>query len=67
MEDARGTGAIYQLANNLFSFSRNKMADDEEEKNTTLFHVNKCRSSGWSGLGTKLKFSMRPFGLEEIE
>jgi twinkle protein len=67
MEDARGTGAIYQLANNLFSFSRNKMSEDEEEKNTTLLHVNKCRSSGWSGLGTKLRFNLRPFGLTEVE
>jgi len=67
MEDARGTGAIYQLSNNIFSAARNKMAEDETEKNTTHLYVNKCRSSGFSGHGTDLKFTMRPFKLLEVD
>lgn len=67
MEDARGTGAIYQLANNIFSLARNKHAEDEDVKNTTHLFVNKCRASGYSGAGVDLRFSMRPFKLTEVE
>lgn len=67
MEDARGTGAIYQLANNIYGLARNKKAESEEERNTTSLHVSKCRDSGYSGHCLNLKFSMRPFKLTEVE
>jgi len=49
LNNLRGSGGIKQLANSVYSFSRNQQADDELERNTSLFSVLKCRYTGATG------------------
>lgn len=67
MEDAYGSGAMYQLPSNIFSLSRNKMAENLDDRDTTGIHVNKARESGFSGHACDVKFTMRPYKLVEVE
>jgi len=66
MEDAYGSGAMYQLPSNIFSLARNKMAEVVADRDVTQVHVNKARESGYSGHVCNLKYSQRPYGLSEI-
>jgi twinkle protein len=67
MEDAYGSGAMYQLPSNIISLSRNKMAENVNDRNITGVHVNKARESGYSGHVSDIKYTMRPYKLTEVE
>lgn len=49
LNNLRGSGGIKQLSNSVYSFSRNQQAEDDTERNTSLFSVLKCRYTGQTG------------------
>ena len=49
--DVKGSGAIPQACHNNILFSRNKLADDAYEKNSTRIRVPKLRRTGQTGEG----------------
>lgn len=51
----KGSGAIVFWSNFLFGYERNQQAEDDMEKNTTLFRVLKDRNTG---LSTGLRFNL---------
>lgn len=48
-DDLKGSGSLKQIAMTTIAIARNKYAETEEERNTTSFHVLKCRFSGRTG------------------
>lgn len=48
-DDLKGSGSLKQIAMTTIAISRNKYAESEKERNTTAFHVLKCRFSGRTG------------------
>ncbi len=48
-DDLKGSGSLKQIAMTTIAIARNKYADTEVERNTTSFHVLKCRFSGRTG------------------
>ena len=48
-DDLKGSGSLKQIAMTTIALSRNKYAEDEKVRNTTAFHLLKCRFSGRSG------------------
>jgi len=48
-DDLKGSGSLKQIAMTTIAISRNKYAECERERNTTRFHVLKCRFSGRTG------------------
>ena len=47
--DMKGSGSINQIAFNTILLSRDKMADDEYTRNSTLIQLVKCRRTGRTG------------------
>jgi twinkle protein len=48
-DDLKGSGSLKQIAMTTIAIARNKYAENEKERNTTSFHVLKCRFSGRTG------------------
>lgn len=48
-DDLKGSGSLKQIAMTTIAIARNKYAESERERNTTSFHVLKCRFSGRTG------------------
>lgn len=48
-DDLKGSGSLKQIAMTTIAIARNKYAECERERNTTSFHVLKCRYSGRTG------------------
>ena len=48
-DDLKGSGSLKQIAMTTIAIARNKYAATEKERNTTSFHVLKCRFSGRTG------------------
>lgn len=48
-DDLKGSGSLKQIAMTTIALSRNKYHPDEKVRNTTEFHLLKCRFSGRSG------------------
>lgn len=48
-DDLKGSGSLKQIAMTTIAIARNKYAASEKERNTTSFHVLKCRFSGRTG------------------
>jgi len=48
-DDLKGSGSLKQIAMTTIALARNKYAEDEKIRNTTSFHVLKCRFTGRSG------------------
>ncbi len=56
---------IEQRASVVVDLQRNKMAEDEDERNTTKLLVTKNRPVGPTGYAGQLKFNTNTFTLEE--
>lgn len=54
--DLKGSGSINQIAFNTILLSRDKMAEDEYAKNSTMVQVVKCRRTGMTGLAGWLHY-----------
>ena len=50
--DLKGSGSINQIAFNTILLSRDKLAEDEYERNSTMVQVVKCRRTGLTGLAS---------------
>ena len=48
-DDLKGSGSLKQIAMATIAIARNKYAGTEQERNTTSFHVLKCRFTGRTG------------------
>ena len=48
-DDLKGSGSLKQIAMTTIAIARNKYAETEVERNTTSFHVLKCRFTGRTG------------------
>jgi twinkle protein len=48
-DDLKGSGSLKQIAMTTIAIARNKYAETDKERNTTSFHVLKCRFSGRTG------------------
>lgn len=48
-DDLKGSGSLKQIAMTTIAIARNKYAACDKERNTTSFHVLKCRFSGRTG------------------
>lgn len=48
-DDLKGSGSLKQIAMTTIAIARNKYAANDKERNTTSFHVLKCRFSGRTG------------------
>lgn len=48
-DDLKGSGSLKQIAMTTIAIARNKYAESDKERNTTSFHVLKCRFSGRTG------------------
>ncbi len=53
----RGTQAIAQLSDAVVGLERNQQAEDEEERNTTVFRVLKNRYAGLTGPACELRYN----------
>ena len=49
MDDIKGSGSIKQISFDIIGFTRNSVAEDENERNTILFRVLKARFTGRTG------------------
>jgi twinkle protein len=49
LDSIKGSGALKQIAYTVIAFSRNSIAEDEEERSLTKFRVLKCRFTGLTG------------------
>lgn len=56
LDDLRGSGGIKQLANSVYSLSRNQQHVNEIAKNTSTITVLKCRYTGRTGTADYLYF-----------
>ena len=65
MEDLRGSGGLYQIANNVLAYSRDQ--HDEERKNITTVRSLKARLGGYTGIVCELEFSAETGLLTEID
>jgi len=54
MEELRGSGSLYQVANNVLALERDQ--HDETSKNITIIRSLKARLSGYTGIVGKLKY-----------
>lgn len=48
-DDLKGSGSLKQIAMTTIAIARNKYAESDKERNTTSFHVLKCRFTGRTG------------------
>lgn len=49
MDDIKGSGSIKQISFDIIAFSRNMVAENDEERNTIRFRVLKARFTGYTG------------------
>lgn len=49
MDDIKGSGSIKQISFDIIAFSRNMVAESDEERNTIRFRVLKARFTGYTG------------------
>lgn len=66
LDDLRGSGAIKQLSNSVFSVSRNQQEEDDNIRNTSQLHVLKCRFTGRTGPAGWLFFNGDTGRMEEV-
>jgi twinkle protein len=64
--DLLGSSAINQVAFNTLLLSRDKMAEDENERNTTHIKLVKCRRTGNTGQAGYLRFDKETFHFKEV-
>ena len=65
--DLKGSGSINQIAFNTILLSRDKMAEDEYAKNSTMVQVVKCRRTGMTGMAGWLYYNKLTGRLERGE
>jgi twinkle protein len=65
--DLKGSGAINQIAFNTILLSRDKMAEDEYARNSTMVQVVKCRRTGQTGMAGWLYYNNLTGRLERGE
>ena len=65
--DLKGSGAINQIAFNTILLSRDKMAEDEYARNSTMVQVVKCRRTGLTGMAGWLYYNSYTGRLERGE
>jgi len=63
--DLKGSGSINQIAFNTILLSRDKMAEDEYTRNSTMVQVVKCRRTGQTGMAGWLHYDHHTGRLEE--
>ncbi len=63
--DLKGSGSINQIAFNTILLSRDKMADDEYTRNSTMVQVVKCRRTGMTGAAGWLYYNSQTGRLEQ--
>ncbi len=65
MEDLRGSGGLYQIANNVLAYNRDQ--HDEDRKNITTVRSLKARLGGYTGIVCELEFDPSTGLLNEID
>jgi len=65
--DLKGSGSINQIAFNTILLSRDKMAEDEYARNSTMVQVVKCRRTGLTGMAGWLYYNSYTGRLERGE
>lgn len=65
--DLKGSGAINQIAFNTILLSRDKMAEDDYARNSTMIQVVKCRRTGMTGMAGWLYYNSQTGRLERGE
>jgi twinkle protein len=65
--DLKGSGSINQIAFNTILLSRDKMAEDDYARNSTMIQVVKCRRTGLTGPAGWLYYNSRTGRLERGE
>ena len=63
--DLKGSGSINQIAFNTILLSRDKMAEDDYTRNSTMVQVVKCRRTGQTGMAGWLHYVHETGRLEE--
>lgn len=53
-DDLKGSGSLKQISFDIIGVSRNKMHEDEYERNVSQIHVMKCRETGNTGRADRL-------------
>jgi twinkle protein len=66
LKDLRGSGALAQLSDTIISLERNQQAETEEERNTSLVRVLKCRITGDTGKAGKVHYDADTGRLTEV-
>ena len=56
IDDVKGSGSIKQISFDIIAFSRNLIAETEEERNKIKFTVLKSRFTGLTGPAGKAKY-----------
>lgn len=64
LNNLRGSGGIKQLSDTVYAFSRNQQAESEDERNTSLITVLKCRYTGNTGSSDYVYFNSQTGCLE---
>jgi len=65
--DLKGTGAINQISFNTILLSRDKMSEDEYNRNSTKVQVVKCRRTGITGVAGWIYYNSETSRLEQGE
>ena len=65
--DLKGSGSINQIAFNTILLSRDKMAEDDYARNSTMVQVVKCRRTGATGMAGWLYYNSQTGRLERGE
>ena len=65
--DLKGSGSINQIAFNTILLSRDKMAEDDYARNSTMIQVVKCRRTGMTGMAGWLYYNSQTGRLERGE
>ena len=65
--DLKGSGSINQIAFNTILLSRDKMAEDDYTRNSTMIQVVKCRRTGQTGMAGWLYYNSQTGRLERGE
>lgn len=66
LKDLRGSGALAQLSDTIISLERNQQAETEEERNTSLVRVLKCRITGDTGKAGRVHYNSDTGRLTEV-
>lgn len=66
-EALKGSGSLYQLPSDIIAISRNKLAEDDYERNTSFLTVLKCRETGRTGQADALWYNDDTTGLEPAD